>query len=56
VARATEHDDREYSGPWFWKTDYCKKHGLPPALKYAWDLAEKAWEDNCKQESSGEIK
>ena len=28
---------------WFWKMDYCKKHGIPPAQKWAWGEAEKAY-------------
>jgi hypothetical protein len=28
---------------WFWKMGYCKKYGLPPAQKWAWDKAELAW-------------
>ena len=26
---------------WFWKMDYCKQQHIPPAEKWAWDLAEK---------------
>lgn len=27
---------------WFWKMDYCKRNGLPPAQSWAWDKAEEA--------------
>ena len=29
---------------WLWIMDYCKKNGLAPAQKWAWDLAELKWE------------
>ena len=38
---------------WHWKMQYCKKHGIPPAQSWAWDEAEKAWQerlDNPKSE------
>ena len=28
---------------WFWKMDYCKKRRIPPAQTWAWDEAEKAY-------------
>lgn len=28
---------------WSWKMDYCKKQEIPPAQKWAWDLAEKMY-------------
>jgi hypothetical protein len=28
---------------WFWMMDYCQKYRLPPAQKWAWDKAEKAY-------------
>lgn len=30
---------------WFWMMDYCFKNGLPPAQKWAWDKAEKAYQE-----------
>jgi len=54
-AKAADHEGHEYSSRWFWKTNYCINMGLSPVQKEAWDFAEKAWEDHCKQESSGEI-
>ena len=30
---------------WSWKMDWCKKNGVPPANKYWWDAAEKAFND-----------
>lgn len=29
---------------WQWKMGYCKKKGIPPAQKWAWDEAEKAYQ------------
>jgi hypothetical protein len=28
---------------WFFMMDYCKKHQLPPAQSWAWQLAEEAY-------------
>lgn len=28
---------------WFWKMDYCWVNKIPPAQKWAWDEAEKAY-------------
>ena len=29
---------------WIWMMDYCKRERLPPAQKWAWDEAERAYE------------
>lgn len=39
---------------WFWMMDYCKSKEIPPAQKWAWDEAEKAYKkdvlaDFCKK-------
>ena len=34
---------------WFWLMDYCKKKHIPPAQKWAWDMAEKAYERQKKE-------
>ena len=31
---------------WIWMMDFCKKNGIPPAQQWAWDSADKAYEDN----------
>ena len=28
---------------WFWMMDYCKKHNIPPAQKWAWDISKIAY-------------
>jgi len=33
---------------WIWMMDYCKKQGLPPAQKWAWDQAKRAF--NTREE------
>lgn len=33
----------DYENEWFWKMDYCKKNGLPPAQEWAWNIADKEW-------------
>jgi len=33
---------------WIWKMDYCKKNYIPPAQKWAWDEAEKAYNNYKK--------
>jgi hypothetical protein len=35
---------------WAWKMNWCKKMGLAPAQKHAWDKAEDAWELNIDKE------
>ena len=31
---------------WFWKMDYCRRNGLPPAQEYAWNIAEHAYKES----------
>lgn len=40
---------------WFWMMDFCKKKGLPPAQKWAWDMAleELAKEKYIKKDNYG---
>jgi hypothetical protein len=28
---------------WHWKMDYCKKNGLPPSERWAWQRADEAY-------------
>ena len=35
----------ELETKWFWKMNYCKKHGITPAQNEVWDYVEKMWED-----------
>jgi len=30
---------------WFWMMDYCKRKQIPPAQKWAWDEAEKKYNE-----------
>jgi len=31
---------------WDWKMDYCRKNNLPPAQSWAWNEADKAYENH----------
>ena len=31
---------------WFWKMDYCKRKAIPPAQTWAWEKAEKAYNEH----------
>lgn len=46
--------DKARVAKWFWKMDYCKKHGLAPAQNWMWDIAETKWQEaqspNIKEE------
>lgn len=35
--------DKARTEKWFWKMDYCKKHGLAPAQNAVWDYVETKW-------------
>lgn len=35
---------------WHWKMHYCKSKGIPPAQKWAWDEAEKVYNELLKSE------
>lgn len=39
---------------WAWKMDYCKKKGIPPAQKWAWDQAEEVYNKSLEQEKKNE--
>lgn len=30
---------------WMWMMNYCKEHELPPAQSWAWERAEKAYNE-----------
>lgn len=38
--------DKNSTAPWIWMMDWCEKNGYPPAQKWAWDLAEKAFKES----------
>ncbi len=35
---------------WQWEMDYCKKNGIPPAQKWAWDKAKMAFCQHVQEE------
>lgn len=35
---------------WIWMMNYCKFNGYPPANKYFWDKAEKAYRKKVNNE------
>jgi len=43
-------EDDKPQDPWMWKMEYCKNNNLPPAQNWAWDIAERA-----HQEQFGEV-
>ena len=44
----------ENTKKWIWMMDYCKKHTMPPAQKWAWNIAEKAYVKVCENLKIGE--
>ena len=38
---------------WLWMMNYCAKRELPPAEKWVWDLAARAYAKTVKQPDAG---
>ena len=36
-------EEKWFMSKWVWKMDYCRNNGLPPAQKWAWDMAEEVY-------------
>ena len=39
---------------WAWAMDYCKRYGIPPAQKWAWDQAKNAFKTITPDTKDGE--
>ena len=40
------------SQKWLWMVDYCNDNGLPPAQTWAWDRAEKAFNEQTNNQTN----